>query len=163
MALSEKQKSNLKINIPIWIDLLMKNDVSPEVIPFILAQMILETGWFSSDAYKIDNNPAGVTWNNNYKTRTGTTIGIQRKEGGNYVHFDNYQNAVVDYIRILNRKSKPIEAKDINDFANRLAKNGYYEISRTPVAQYTKTLNSVYNRIQQNVDVATLLQKKKRF
>ena len=163
MALSKDKLTGLQINIPIWIDLFQKLGVDNSRIPFLLSQLVFETGYFTADPYKLDNNPAGITWNNNYLKRPGASLGRKRKavEGGNYVHFDTLENAALDYLRILNRKpGQPITAISIDDFANRLAQNGYYDQRHTSVAQYTTGLKSIYSNIDKTVDVAALLKKK---
>ena len=101
MPLSSKQKTALQLNIPIWIGLFKKLGVDDTRIPFLLSQMVLETGYFTSSAYLYDNNPGGITWNNNYLKRPGASIGRKRpgREGGNYVHFDTYDNAALDYLK----------------------------------------------------------------
>lgn len=120
--------------IPYFYDLIYKNGVDYNVIPFLISQIILESGYFSSNAFINDNNPAGITWNSNFLKRPGATKGTLRpsNEGGNYVHFANYSDAITDYLRIVNEKrssnniGKPIEAKDYIDYATRLKANGYF-------------------------------------
>jgi hypothetical protein len=161
MAALEKDKElALKKNVPVLVNILQYNKVNDDIIPFIIAKMILETGWFLSPAFKKNNNPGGITWNNNYLQRPGASIGIRRpaREGGNYVNFINLDTAVKDYIRIISRlPGEPIKATNATDFAARLKQNGYYKSSQE---SYTNTLNSVYNRIQEATDIASLLKKK---
>ena len=164
--MTEQQKQiNSNVHTPIWADIFLKNNVNVDLIPFLLSQIILESGWFSSNAYIFDHNPSGITWNNNYKTRPGTSIGTKRpsNEGGNYVHFALYDTAAKDFIRILNKQSinntigKPINATSLTDFSKRLKLNGYFTSSES---SYTNALKSISKRNQQWNDVTTLLKKK---
>lgn len=161
MALSTEQKKiNTQLAVPVWVGILKQNNVDPKIIPLLIAQIIFESGWFNSRAYKLDNNPAGITWNNNYKTRPGATVGIARKssEGGNYVHFVDYNAAAKDYLRILNRApGYPLQATDAADYAKRLKQNKYYTDN---VDQYAAGLKSIGNRVQEWTDIATLIKKK---
>lgn len=161
MAALEKDKElALKKNVPVIVNILLHNNVNPEIIPLIVSKMILETNWFLSTAFIKNNNPGGITWNNNYLKRPGASIGIRRpaREGGNYVHFINLDTAIKDYIRIISKlPGEPIKAKSATDFAARLKQNGYYTSSQD---SYTKTLNSVNNRLQDTTDIASLIKKK---
>jgi flagellum-specific peptidoglycan hydrolase FlgJ len=161
MAALEKDKQlSLQKNVPVIVNILQHYNVNPEVIPFIISKMILETNWFLSTAFKKNNNPGGITWDNNYLRRAGTSIGIKRpaSEGGNYVHFINLDTAVKDYIRIISRSpGEPIKATSPTDFAHRLKLNGYYKATED---SYTNTINSVYNRLQDATDIASLIKKK---
>jgi flagellum-specific peptidoglycan hydrolase FlgJ len=161
MATYEINKQlTLKKNVPVIVKLLQQYNVNDAIIPFIISKMILETNWFSSNAYIFNNNPGGITWNANYLTRPGTSIGIKRPaaEGGNYVKFDTLDTAIKDYIRIISKKpGEPIKAITATDFAARLKQNGYYATSEK---SYTDTLNSVYNQLQKTTDIASLIKKK---
>jgi len=159
-ALERDKQLSLQKNVPVIVNILQHYDVNPEVIPFIISKMILETNWFLSTAFKKNNNPGGITWNNNYLKRSGTSIGIKRpaSEGGNYVHFINLDTAVKDYIRIISQSpGEPIKATSPTDFAHRLKLNGYYKATED---SYTNTINSVYNRLQDATDIASLIKKK---
>jgi hypothetical protein len=159
-ALEINKQLALKKNVPLIVKLLQKYSVNDAIIPFIISKMILETDWFLSNAFVKNNNPGGITWNNNYLTRSGTSIGIKRPaaEGGNYVKFDTLETAIKDYIRIISKKpGEPIKAITPTDFAARLKQNGYYASTQQ---SYTNTLNSVYNRLQETTDIASLIKKK---
>lgn len=159
-ALEINKQLALKKNVPVIVKLLQQYSVNDAIIPFIISKMILETDWFLSNPFVKNNNPGGITWNNNYLTRSGTSIGIKRPaaEGGNYVKFDNLDTAIKDYIRIISKKpGEPIKAITPTDFAARLKQNGYYASTQQ---SYTNTLNSVYNRLQETTDIASLIKKK---
>jgi flagellum-specific peptidoglycan hydrolase FlgJ len=157
--MTEAQKKIQSKLIPYWVALLKKNKVPDNIIPLLIAQIILESNWFSSNAYLKDNNPGGITWNNNYLKRPGSSIGIKRpvNEGGNYVNFKNFNFAVIDYLRILNRDTgsgKPIEAKDYIEYSKRLKANGYFA---STLQSYIAGLKAQLKRMYNWFDVAALI------
>jgi flagellum-specific peptidoglycan hydrolase FlgJ len=162
MQLTEAQKKVQSKLIPYWVALLKKNKVPENTIPLLISQIILESNWFTSNPYLKDNNPAGITWNTNYTKRPGATIGIKRppKEGGNYVHFKDFDSAVIDYLRILNKNGsagKPIEATTYTDYAQRLGKNGYYDLKLTTIESYAAGLKAQIKRMYNWFDIAALI------
>jgi hypothetical protein len=168
MALTKEQIARVQTEVPRWVELLKKQNVPDYLIPYCIAQIITETGWFNNKSYKLDRNPAGVTWGPNYikyaAQRPGTSKGSLRpgSEGGNYVHFDSWDNAAKDYTRVLRKDSglgKPLEAPNITDYVARLIKNGYMANS----TGYLKTMKGVLNLLTPHIDVATLIKKKTRY
>lgn len=166
MALTEKQIAKVKTEVPRWIELLKKQRVPDFIIPYCIGQIITETGWFSNKSYNLDRNPGGVTWSKNYinnPNRPGTSKGTLRPaaEGGNYVHFDSWDNAARDYVRVLKLNKglgAPLDAKDITDYVARLIKNGYMSDSKG----YLKSMKGVINLLNPHVDIAQLIKKKTR-
>jgi flagellum-specific peptidoglycan hydrolase FlgJ len=165
-VLTESEKKILAEKyVPIFTQLLKQNKVPESVIPFTLAQIILESNWFSSNPFNLDNNPAGITWNDNYKKRPGASLGRKRpiKEGGNYVHFDNFDSAVKDYVRIIslqrsnNNFGRPIDSLDILDYSKRLKANGYHTSSEN---MYSNNLRSQIVRLYKWFDLTNLIKKK---
>lgn len=162
----QSKKAQGQKNIPFWTDLLIKNGVKPETVPFVLSQIILESDWFTSNAYIFDKNPAGITWNERYKTRPGATIGIKRpsREGGNYVHFATFNDAAKDLIRILSKQmpsnnlGRPIDSISYIDYAKRLKANGYYASS---LNDYLGGLKAQLKRITSWFDIPSLIKKKR--
>lgn len=161
--LTEAQKKIQSKYIPGWIERLKKNKVPPNVIPLLLSQIILESNWFTSNAYLKDNNPAGITWNKNYLKRPGASIGIKRPsvEGGNYVHFDNLDFAVVDYLRVISQNGvlgRPIDSISYIDYAKRLKANKYYA---APLNDYINGMKAQLTRMYKWLDIEALLKKKR--
>jgi hypothetical protein len=162
----QNKKAQGAKNIPYWTDLLIRNGVKPDTVPFVLSQIILESDWFTSNAYIFDKNPAGITWNDNYKTRPGATIGRKRpsKEGGNYVHFNTFNDAAKDLVRILskqlpgNQLGRPIDSTNNIDYAQRLKANGYYASSYN---DYLGGLEAQLKRIKSWFDISSLIKKKR--
>lgn len=162
MALTDQQKNDVNLNVPVWVNLLLKSGVPVNIVPLLIAQVIYESGWFSSRAYKLNKNPSGITWNNNYLQRPGTSIGIKRptREGGNYVNFDSYETAVKDYLRILNRsgrQGRPIDATDPETFINRLKANNYFAGS---ITDYKRGINSILKNVNTVLDLEAVIKKK---
>lgn len=167
MALSKEQIARVQTEVPRWVELLKNQKVQDYLIPYCIAQIITETGWFNNKSYKLDRNPGGVTWSKNYinnPNRPGTSKGTARPaaEGGNYVHFDTWNNAARDYTRVLKIDKglgKPLEAANITDYVARLIKNGYMANS----AGYLKSMQGVLRLLTPHIDVATLIKKKTRY
>lgn len=164
--LTEAQKKEQSKLIPFWIALLKKNKVPDTVIPLLISQIILESNWFTSNAYTIDNNPGGITWNENYRKRPGASIGIERpkkeKEGktNNYVHFDNFDSAAKDYVRIIKQNAgsgRPIDSTTYQEYAKRLKANKYYVANE---ADYAAGLKAQIKRIYNWLDIEALIKKK---
>jgi hypothetical protein len=158
-TLQQKQK-NATLYVPMFVDILLSIGVKTELIPFIISQMAFETDFFSSNAFKIDHNPGGISWNTNYNKRPGTAIGIKRAEGRNYVHFDDYKIGTKDMVRILSIPSvfgKPIDATDIIEFAKRLKANTYFTDS---ITNYTTGIKSINKRLDEWTDLTALAKKK---
>ena len=169
MALSNKQILAIKTEVPRWVNLLKKNNVKEFIIPYAIAQMINETGWFSNKSYNIDRNPGGVTWNDNYvkfaSQRPGTSKGSLRpsNEGGNYVHYDSWDNSAKDWLRVLNLnrggKGRPLEAANITDYVTRLIANGYMADSRG----YLTNMKGILSLMNPHIDLVALVKKKTRY
>lgn len=161
--MSTNQSRSL-VNTPMWVDIFLKNKIDPTLIPLLISQIILESGWYGSNAYNLDNNPGGITWSSKYLNRPGTSKGRPRKEGGYYVRFENFDAAAKDYIRVISQKYKanfigrPIDQRNIDDYAHALKLNDYYVLPKDWHV-YANTMKSVAARNQQWNDVATLLKK----
>ena len=122
-----QKQAQIKKWSPYWSDLLLKNGVPASKLNLVLSQIILESNYFTSDPYKLDNNPAGITWNYKYKKRPGASVGRPRpgSEGGNYVKFDSYDSAAKDYVRIINMDlgyGKPIDSANYVKYADKIGR-----------------------------------------
>jgi hypothetical protein len=134
---------------------LAKAGLPIQTIKYCIGQIMYETGNFNpkvSKVAKLNTNYSGITWTGSIAQRaSGATKGSARpvSEGGNYAKFPNVDAWAKDYIRILNRLSKPINATSVSDFASKLAKNGYYDTDPkkypNAVKKYTSALVSYYN------------------
>lgn len=158
----EQKKTASILNVPLWYNLLKNEGVNENILPYLLAQLALESNFFTSNVYRLNNNPAGITWNTNYNKRPGTSKGSTRpaSEGGVYVKFDTLQTAAKDYIRIVNKSSKlgkPIEADTLENFVDRLKANNYFTSDKQ---KYKTGLISINNRLSTWNDYASLSKKK---
>jgi hypothetical protein len=159
-TLDQKKKASIKA-IPFWYSFFESEGINPELIPMLISKLAFESGYFTSNTYVKNNNPGGITWNRNYATRPGASIGIKRpaNEGGNYVNFDTLKNAGKDYLRIISRKGRagsPIEANTIPEFVRRLKANGYFA---GDTKTYLNGLLSINKRFEGWVNYATLQKK----
>lgn len=135
MPLSKQQIERLKVNVPIWIDTLQRNGFDAKQISFAIPQMLVESAYFSSKSYLQDTNATGIKFRPNTPS-VDSTAGRKSTEGDFYARFKNKDAFAKDYKRILslqrtgNKLGKPLDAKDLFDFNNRLYANGYYQ--KTP-------------------------------
>lgn len=134
---------------------LAKAGLPLQTIKFCISQIMLETGNLDPKVSKVsllNTNYSGITWTGSEAQRaTGATKGSPRPkdEGYNYAKYPNVASWAKDYIRILNRKTKPIAATNLSEFASRLAANGYYDTDpvKRPnaIKNYTNSLTTYYN------------------
>ena len=166
-TLQEKKTASI-LYVPMWYNALKNQGVNENILPYLIAKLAYETDFFTSNVYKKNLNPGGISWNTNYLKRPGTSKGTQRpvrendKPGVNqfYVKFDNVETAAKDYIRIINKKGrlgKPIEATDLDNFVDRLKANGYFTDS---IQKYKAGLISVNKRLSTWNDYAAISKKK---
>lgn len=116
--------------------------ISKTTIKMVLAQILTETGVFSSSSnvFDLNNNASGILYTGSKgQIANGATKGSKRMsiEGGYYAKFDTLQNWAKEYYRVLNRGAMPLKAIDINDFAVRLKQNNYFT---APLKEYQKNL-----------------------
>lgn len=121
----------------------MKNDsaINGAVLPFMLAQVIFESGNFESYLSKTHNNFSGITYAG--QTTGHPTKGEPQPEagGGNYARYDSVKSWYEDYRRILNLgQQKPRQATTPEEFVSRLKQNGYFTAGET---EYLNGLKSV--------------------
>ena len=134
---------------------LAKAGLPLQTIKFCISQIMLETANLNPKISQVslkNTNYSGITWSGSDAQRaTGATKGSPRPkdEGYNYAKYANVDQWAKDYIRILNRKTKPISATNLPEFASRLAANGYYDtdpIKRpNAIKNYTSALATYYN------------------
>ncbi len=107
-------------------------------LPFLLAQVAHETGGFKSHVSSV-NNYSGIKFSAKSKIQGEYDSGIKSPEGNNYSGFDSINDWANRYYAIINKGAMPLNATTIEDFANRLKKNGYFTDT---IANYTKGLQS---------------------
>lgn len=146
MPLTSSQIVTLKREIPAWIDTLYSNGFSTKQISFTIPQMLLESGYFTSNSYRQDLNPLGIKYkpaNPSPDTTQGRKSSEFNTDGSFYARFGSRDSLAKEYKRILslkrtaNKLGKPIDAVDLRDFSKRLKANGYHQI---PESEYYRSL-----------------------
>lgn len=127
-----------------------------------ISQLLLETGRFKKGSlYERDNNYSGIKYickpfqkaERGSRTPPKEQSGSPDRCGNFYAHFENADDWAKDYYRILslkrigNKIGRPIDAKDVTDFNERLYANGYYLQTPTAKANYLKNLKSFFGNI----------------
>jgi hypothetical protein len=138
MPLTSSQIAILKREIPVWIDTLYSNGFSTKQISFTIPQMLLESGYFTSNSYRQDLNPLGIKFrpaNPSPDTTQGRKSSEFNTDGSYYARFGSRDSLAKEYKRILslkrvaNKLGKPIDAVDLRDFSKRLKANKYHQIA----------------------------------
>ena len=128
---------------------------SDEKIRWMLAQILHETGQFTSRSQVavLNNNYSGIKWINKpyQKASKGSPVPPSERSSRDvptnyYAKFDSLADWAADYVRILNIRSKPIQAGSLDQFLERLADNGYYD-ARTAAARnnYTRSVKKFHS------------------
>jgi len=148
------------INAQYFYDLFAGLGVPRSAIPFLIAQVALESNNFRDHKVLDHFNPSGITWINK-PYQKGATKGNplpQKETGGKlvyYARFDSLQSWARDYLRILSLgKNKPLQAQDIEDYANRLKANGYFKSDLEP---YKKALKSYYSKFAKLAPASSII------
>jgi hypothetical protein len=166
MGLTIQQITNLKKEIPTWIDILYANGFTAKQITFALPQMIVESKYFTSSSYLQDLNPLGIKYKPNAPA-PDTTAGRVSTENDNYARFGSKDSLAKEYKRILNLQrtgnniGKPIDAVNLADYNNRLFANGYYQKDAEHKKNYLAGLVAANSYIQKYVPNYLELLKKK--
>ncbi|MGH7954839.1 MAG: hypothetical protein ACREOZ_02640 [Gloeomargaritales cyanobacterium] len=114
--------------------------ISTLQIKLLLSQALTETGLFTDypNWTLVDgNNFSGIVAHGNYPPNIN----------GRFAKYTDIPAFVNDWIRILNSNVHPIEAKDVNDFNERLQTNGYYGSDNSVV--YGNNLTNYFNLLSQ--------------
>jgi hypothetical protein len=169
MPLTSSQIAILKREIPVWIDTLYSNGFSTKQISFTIPQMLLESGYFTSNSYRQDLNPLGIKFrpaNPSPDTTQGRKSSEFNTDGSYYARFGSRDSLAKEYRRILslkrtaNKLGKPIDAVDLRDFSKRLKANGYHQIAEP---EYYRSLVGANRNISIAVpNYLELLKKKNR-
>lgn len=119
-----------------FVNLFTSLNAPASVIPYMVAQIAHETADFKSKLLKDHNNASGIVWTGT-KAQKNATKGRPLPEAPayNYAKFATLKDWAIDYLRVLNLRSKPIQATSPDDFLIRLKKNGYFT---APIEQYKK-------------------------
>lgn len=126
-----------------------------QVLNWVVAMVMLETGYLTNTGSRVDNNLSGITWDSRYFPASMKGSARPKTEGGYYVKFDTLEQWAKVYVQYLTKKAAPIQAATIEDFVSRLKRNGYM---RAPESIYLNTLRGVLERIKIDTRVNTIAQ-----
>jgi len=127
---------------------LLKLNLSPILIKYIIAQVMHETGVLAStQSLTKFNNYSGITYGGSSSQKaTGATKAPSVQPENKAVSYAAYPapiNWAKDLVRILSfAPNYPIKATSIADYAKRLKANGYYT---APESVYASSLTNYYN------------------
>lgn len=111
---------------------------------FALAQSAYETKNFTNDKITSHNNPSGITFANNKTKQKNATKGRSLPENPkvSYAKFNTLDDWAVDFNRIVGSSLKA--SNDTATYAQKLAKQGYYEVS----PRYPKAIQNYADGLQ---------------
>lgn len=130
---------------------LINSGINDPQLNFALAQVLFETGNFSSKSSVAskNNNYSGIMFINKPGVQKNATKGLPfpAKEGNYYyANFKTPQDWANDYIRILSLNNKPIVATSLDSFVARLAANKYfYPNTGTALTNYRNGVKKYYD------------------
>lgn len=113
-------------------DSLIKGGFEMPQLKFALAQLLHETGNFTTKSKVAPNNTnySGIVYINKPNVQKNAVKGtpFPAKEGKYfYAKFATVADWAADFKRVLNLKNKPIKAIDLLDYYNKLTDNKYYD------------------------------------
>jgi len=132
-------------------NLLLKAGLPIATLPCAVAQMCLETGWFSNPGYDTYNNYSGIKYttttddNGNRVQKNAVPAGgnpdngVYGKGGGDYAKFNTPLDWAIDLVRILNDDGAA-NISDPTEYATQLKSEGYFQ---GPLTTYAATLSSI--------------------
>jgi hypothetical protein len=135
---------------------LVNNGIEQPILNFALAQILLETGRFTrrSAVATLNNNYTGIKFlNKSYQdAQRGSAAPPAEQDKANpnsplnfYAKFRDMNAWAKDYKRILSFGAKPINSTNIEDFAARLKRNGYYGSSQVTYEKLLKSFLAMFN------------------
>lgn len=133
-------------------DSLIKSGLKEPVLKFALAQILFETGRFTSNSKvsALNTNYSGIKWlNKAYQKASRGSLAPPSERVSNinspvnyYAKFDSIDDYAKDFVRIIslqraaNLSGKPVTASTLNAYVDRLALNNYFDGS-TPAKRLT--------------------------
>jgi len=126
--------------------------LSKKQITFLMSQILVETGFFSSrvKVFDLNNNASGIYYSGSAaQIANGATKGTPRpeKEGGFYAKFDSLTDWAKEYLRVLNKGSYPLNSNSIEEFTTKLKQNNYFTDT---LENYLKNIIFFYNFLIKN-------------
>ena len=134
------------------LNAIKKLPLSKQQLSFLMAQIMVETGVFTSrvKVFDLNNNASGILYTGSAaQIANGATRGSLRpaNEGGNYARFENLDNWAKEYFRVLNKGVFPLNSSNITEFTTKLKTNKYFA---DPLDVYLKNITFFYNFIVKN-------------
>jgi len=131
---------------------LQKLNLSDLKLKFLMAQVLVETGFFDSKSkvYDMNNNASGILYTGSVpQLKNGAKKGTARpfSEKGFYAKFDSLDNWAKEYYRILNKNNSPLDSLTIIDFVNKLKQNNYFTDT---LEHYTNSIKYFYDFLIKN-------------
>lgn len=93
------------------------------LLPYIVAQAKLESGNFTSNVYRTDNNMFGM------KVGSSGTPGLKSPEGDHYEHYPHDAASLMDFLSWLEKKNFPLTVSSSDEYAIELRNRGYFTAS----------------------------------
>jgi hypothetical protein len=118
-----------------------------QVLQWVVAMVMLETGWLTNTGTREDNNLSGITWDPRYFPLSMRGTPRPKSEGGYYVRYPTVNDWARSYMTYLTKKAAPIQASSLEDFVHRLKLNGYM---RAPENIYLNIMRGVVAKLQFN-------------
>ena len=132
---------------------LRKQGVPEKALPFVMAQIALESSHFNSKLASTSNNFAGIK----YFGQSGATpssvkapASEETKDGKPYArpyaNFSTIDSFVKEYLRILNKvgNARPLLAATPAEYAHALKLNRYYQATEQSYAKNIDSLSKMY-------------------
>jgi hypothetical protein len=118
-----------------------------QVLVWVVAMVMLETGWLTNTGTREDNNLSGITWDKRYFPLSWKGSPRPKSEGGYYVKFPTVNDWARSYMTYLTKKAAPIQAVSLEDFVHRLKLNGYM---KAPENMYLNIMRGIVAKLQFN-------------
>lgn len=115
---------------PEWIRRPISKSKYKALLPYVVAQVMHETGGLKSNLFLKYNNPLG------FKTY-GNNKGVPARDGGYYNVFSTPEEGIYHLVVWFERKNFPVSVRDARRYAEELRVRGYYT---APVDEYVKGL-----------------------
>jgi len=126
--------------------LLLYTTFSPTQLPFMLAQVCFETGWFSNTGAIAYNNYSGIKYTDSGLQLNSTPSPVMSPEGDPYAVFNTAKDWAIEYVRIISKgTNEPLQATNLTDYVNDLKANGYF------TADTTTYLNGLQSILDNNI------------
>jgi LPXTG-motif cell wall-anchored protein len=132
-------------------DTAISQGFNPKAAKLIVAQARFESADYTSNVFKNNNNTSGIK----FIGQPNAVQGTLSPEGNYYAKFNTIQDSINDKIvRLYNITMGGVTPKqlkdstDVNDFANKLKKRGYYGSTPYGTSQATSDITNYANGLK---------------